>query len=267
MNTGGNSDDPRGDQHGMASSSDCDTCREAVSAALDGEAGPEERARVDAHLAGCAACRAWQRDAEAVTRRARTGVVVGGPDLVARVVDAAPGPRVRWRGVTARAGLAAVGLAQAVLGLVGLVGATTAAATHAGHGSDPLMVLGAGMAHAAHESAAWNLALGVAFVAGALWTRHLAGLMPVLGAFIAVLAVLSGIDLVAGRVEPARVVSHLVVVAGFLLGLAVVRTVPRPGAGPSPGARWRSRPDDLPVAPDGPRATVPTPWERESDVA
>ncbi|GAA4914821.1 putative anti-sigma-YlaC factor YlaD [Actinomycetospora succinea] len=247
----------------MASSTDCDAAREAMSAALDGEADAVELARVDAHLDGCAACRAWRRDAAAVTRRARTGVVVGGPDLVDRVVGAAPGPRVRWWGVSARVGLAAVGLAQAVLGLVGLLGATS----HAAHTDDPLMVLGAGMAHAAHESAAWNLALGVAFVAGAVWCRHLAGLMPVLGAFIAVLAVLSGIDLVAGRVEPARVVSHLVVVAGFLLALAVVRTAPRHGAGPSPGARWRPRPTTRSAAPDGPGATTPTPWERESDVA
>lgn len=261
-NSGGSRDDPQG----MASSLDCDGCREALSAALDGEADAGELARVDAHLAGCAACRGWRRDAEAVTRRARTGVVVGGPDLVDRVVGAAPGPRARWWGVSARAGLAAVGLAQAVLGLVGLLGA----ANHAGHGGDgddPLMVLGAGMAHAAHESAAWNLALGVAFVAGAVWRRHLAGLMPVLGAFIAVLAVLSGIDLVAGRVEPARVVAHLVVVAGFLLGLAVVRTSPRPGAGPSPGARWRSRPADHGAAPEGPGPAGATAWERESDVA
>ncbi|MEJ2862326.1 zf-HC2 domain-containing protein [Actinomycetospora flava] len=254
----------------MASSTDCDVCREAMSAALDGEADPAEVARADAHLAGCAACRAWQRDAEAVTRRARTGVVVGGPDLVDRVVGAAPGPRARWWGVSARVGLAAVGLAQAVLGLVGLLGATAGDAGHAdhtGHTADPLMVLGAGMAHAAHESAAWNLALGVAFVAGAVWVRHLAGLMPVLGAFIAVLAVLSGVDLVAGRVEPGRVATHLVVVAGFLLALAVVRTAPRPGTGPTPGARRRSRPAPGSAAPEGPRTPAPVPWERESDVA
>lgn len=266
MRPTGNSGGVRGDQQGMASSIDCDVCREAMSAALDGEADAAEQTRVDAHLAGCAACRTWQRDAEAVTRRARTGVVVGGPDLVDRVVGAAPAPRMRWWGVTARAGLAAVGLAQAVLALVGLSGAMD----HAGPMDDPLMVLGAGMAHASNESAAWNLALGVAFVAGAVWVRHLAGLMPVLGAFIAVLAVVSGIDLVAGRVEPGRVATHLVVVAGFLLALAVVRTTPRPGTGPTPGARWRSRPTHLGAGagqPDGPRAATPTSWERESDVA
>lgn len=259
MRVAGNSGVGRGDQHAM----DCDGCREAMSAALDGEADAAEQARVDAHLDGCAACRSWQRDAALVTRHARTAAVGAGPDLVDRVVAAAPAPTVRWRGVSARAGLAAVGLAQAVLGLVSLLGA----ATHAHAMTDPLMVLGAGMAHATHETAAWNLALGVAFGVGALFTRHLAGLLPVLGAFIAVLAVLSGIDLVAGRVEPGRVVSHLVLVAGFLLGLAVVRSGPRPGTGPSPGARWW-RPGSRGVVPDdGPTRPAPTPWERESDVA
>ncbi|PVZ03894.1 zf-HC2 domain-containing protein [Actinomycetospora cinnamomea] len=257
---------PVDDQHGMEWDR-CDRCREAMSAALDGEAAKDaaaEQAAVDAHLAGCPDCRAWQQDAAhvtAITRRARTGLATGGPDLVARVVDHAPGPRARWRGTAARAGLAAVGVAQATIGLVSLLGAVT----HAHAMTDPLMVLGAGIAHATHESAAWNLALGVAFLAGALWSRHLAGLLPALGAFIAVLAVVSGLDLVAGRVDPARVATHLLLVAGFVLGLAVVRTVPRPGPGPTPGARWWRR--DERGAPDGHAPAVADRWERESDVA
>ncbi len=246
----GNRGPAGGDQQGM----DCDRCREAMSAALDGEADAAERAAIDAHLAGCPDCRAWQRDAAgltAITRRARTGVAGGGPDLVARVVDHAPGPRVRRRGTAARAGLAAVGLAQAAIGVVGLLGA----ATHA-H---------AGMAHTNHESAAWNIALGVAFLAGALWSRHLAGLLPALGAFIALLAVVSGVDLVAGRVDPGRVASHLLLVVGFALGVAVVRTVPRPGRGPTPGARWWRR-DERP-APDTTASAAPPGQEWESDVA
>lgn len=251
-----------GDQHGM----DCDRCREAMSAALDGEADAAEQARVDAHLDGCAACRAWQHDAAAVTRRLRVGGTGAGPDLVARVVGAAPVPRVRWWSAAARAGLVLVGAAQAVLGAASLLGVASLLGDHHDAMGDSMVVLGAGMAHATHESAAWNLALGVAFLAGALWTRHLAGLLPVLGAFIAVLAVLSGIDLVAGRVEPTRVVSHLVLVAGFALGLAVVRLDPRPGPGPVPGGRWWARTErGAPSA--APSTTLPARWERESDVA
>jgi predicted anti-sigma-YlaC factor YlaD len=246
----GNPGPPLGDQHGM----DCDRCREAMSAVLDGEADAAERAAVEAHVAGCAGCRAWQHslaDLAVITRRARTGVADAGPDLVARVVGHAPGPRVRRRGTAARAGLAAVGLAQATIGLVALLGAATHAHT--------------GMAHTTHESAAWNIALGVAFLAGALWSRHLAGLLPALGAFIALLAVVSGLDLVAGRVDPGRVASHLLLVVGFALGVAVVRTVPRPGRGPTPGARWWRR-DERP-APDTAAPAAPRGREWESDVA
>jgi predicted anti-sigma-YlaC factor YlaD len=246
----GNRGPAGGDQQGM----DCDRCREAMSAALDGEADAAERAAVEAHLAGCPDCRAWQRslaDLTAMTRRARTGVAGGDPDLVARVADRAPGPRVRWRGTAARAGLAAVGIAQATIGVVALLGA----ATH-GH---------TGMTHTTHESAAWNIALGVAFLAGALWSRHLAGLLPALGAFIALLAVVSGLDLVAGRVDPGRVASHLLLVVGFALGVAVVRTVPRPGRGPTPGARWWRR-DEHPAA-DIAATAAPPGREWESDVA
>jgi predicted anti-sigma-YlaC factor YlaD len=44
---------------GQLSSNDCAHLREQLSAALDGELSPFERARVDAHLAVCGACREY----------------------------------------------------------------------------------------------------------------------------------------------------------------------------------------------------------------
>jgi len=44
---------------------ECEICREEMHRALDGELGPEERARFEEHLAACPACR---RDYEALTR-------------------------------------------------------------------------------------------------------------------------------------------------------------------------------------------------------
>jgi predicted anti-sigma-YlaC factor YlaD len=38
---------------------DCEVAREALSARLDGEREPVPSGRVDEHLEGCAACRAW----------------------------------------------------------------------------------------------------------------------------------------------------------------------------------------------------------------
>ncbi|GLZ54554.1 zf-HC2 domain-containing protein [Actinomycetospora sp. NBRC 106378] len=61
---------------------DCERCREAVSAGLDGEAGARETAQADEHLGGCAACRSWADLAARVTRRVRTGPADPAPDLV-----------------------------------------------------------------------------------------------------------------------------------------------------------------------------------------
>ncbi|GAA4828064.1 zf-HC2 domain-containing protein [Actinomycetospora corticicola] len=213
----------------------CEDCREEISADLDGESDADGRAAIEAHLAVCPACRAWREGAAVVTRSVRTAPADPGPDLVALVLPAAPPRRTGPR--AARVGLAVVGVVQLALGALALTGTT-------GH-SDAAM-LGADMAHMGHESAAWNLALGVAFVAGAWWVRHVAGLLPVLGAFILVLGTLSTVDLLAGRVEPVRILAHGLVVVGFVLTLYLGRQptpAPRPAADrpPSraPGGRER----------------------------
>lgn len=50
---------------------DCQQCREAVSARLDGEVDVAESAAIDVHLDGCAACRSAQEQAVRVTELAR----------------------------------------------------------------------------------------------------------------------------------------------------------------------------------------------------
>ncbi len=68
---------------------DCETCREALSARLDGEPEPAPAADTDAHLDDCAACQAWQEEAAALTRRLRLRPATSTPDLVGAVLDAA----------------------------------------------------------------------------------------------------------------------------------------------------------------------------------
>lgn len=55
---------------------------------------------------------------------------------------------------------------------------------------------------------------------------------------LAVLTALSAMDLAAGRVGPVRVVSHLVLVLGFVLGLVVTRGE-RAGGSPGPTTSGR----------------------------
>ena len=170
---------------------------------------------MDAHLAGCPECRGWADRAAMVTRLARTGPAQTGPDLTEAVVAASrssrPVVRRRRAGIAVRSGLALVGAGQLALAVVAVVGAAVT-------GHDDMHVDGASVTHAVHETSAWNLAIGIGFLAVA-WAggRLVAGLLPVTGAFVGVLAVLSAMDLVAGRVEPDRLATHALVLVGFLL--------------------------------------------------
>lgn len=210
----------------------CASCREILSADMDGQADPTALAAARAHLSGCPGCATWLERAATVNRLVRTAEADPAPGMTERqlasVLDQLPrarSPRRRRWHLTARWALAAVGLAQLTLGLLALL-----LPGHAGGHAHPSM-LGADLAHMSHESSAWNLALGVAFLAGARWVRHLAGVLPVLGSFVLVLALVSAVDLVGGNVDATRVLAHLLVLAGLGLIVLIVATAP---AGPRP---------------------------------
>jgi len=203
----------------------CLEFRNAISARLDGEEQPGEAAAVDAHLATCADCAEYADRAARVTRLTRTRTAEAGPDLVAAVLAAAPAPRRRLlRALPVRLGLVAVGLGQFVLAVSGVV----AAGHH--HDVDVAQVAGAGIAHLAHESAAWNLALAIGFVWAATGATRPSGLVPILSGFVGVLAVLSVLDASRGGVDPARLATHGFVVVGLVLLLLLQRAT-RGGGG------------------------------------
>jgi predicted anti-sigma-YlaC factor YlaD len=88
--------------------------------------------------------------------------------------------------------------------------------------------------HAAHESAAWNLALGASFLAVAVKPARAVGTLPILGTFVLVLSVLSIPDIADGTVGEGRLISHAAVVLGLVLVTLMSRSqrlVPVPGAG------------------------------------
>jgi len=225
----------------------CEGFREALSARLDGEQEPVEPAVVDAHLADCADCRRWFEQAALVTRLIRTAPAPPAVDVTEAVVGAAPG---QWRGrlaVTLRALLATLGLVQLVLGLVQ---ATTLRPHAEVHG---ITVDGATADHLWHESAAWNIAVGAAFLWVASRRGRPVGIVPILTVFIGVLTLLSATDIVAGRVAAARLVSHLFVLTGYLIVLAlsrISRELVPPGGRSRPAWRWRDRPPSTADQPD-----------------
>ncbi len=195
----------------------CADAREAISARLDDEELPGEVVALDVHLAGCVDCRHHVDRAAHVTRLTRTRAVEAAPDLVAAVLAAAPPPPRRTGAAGIRLGLGAVGIGQCALAISGIVGA----------GGGP-----AGAAHMSHESAAWNLALAVGFLWVATGTaRRPSGLVALVGAFVGVLGVLSMLDLLDGQVDPVRLATHVLVVVGFVLLLALQRIDRRGGGG------------------------------------
>jgi predicted anti-sigma-YlaC factor YlaD len=207
----------------------CDRYREALSARLDGERAGLPAAELDAHLAGCPDCVAWQDAAARATRLVRLALAPAVPDLSAAVLAGVPVPEpaVRFRGVPRdlvgallRAGLVLVAIGQAAVGWPALaLGEETMGA--------PL--------HVAHESGAWNLALAVALLAVARRPRYASGLVPLLGAFVGVLAIFSVPDIVAGHVPFARLADHLLLVGGLVMVAALVHHSRGPATGPLGG--------------------------------
>ena len=246
MNRAGNQRRVPSDLSGM---SGCVRCRDLLSAEFDGETVEDSESTFDSaigspdsahrHLRECPECTLWFARAAQVNRLLRTAPAEPGPGLtdaaLAHVLDQlppAPSRRPASIRLAARVVLAVVGTAQVLVGVLPLVlpGLARLDPHDAMMGPDVGGMAGTGSAamrmsvHMSHEYNAWNLAVGVSFLVGAWWTRHLAGALPVLVSFVAVLAAVSTVDLLDGRVDAARVVSHALVLAGVGLIVLIVRT-------------------------------------------
>ncbi|RIV37064.1 zf-HC2 domain-containing protein [Micromonospora radicis] len=224
----------------------CERWREILSAQLDGEATPDEERSVGRHLDACAGCRGWLDSAATVTRRSRTQVVTGLPDLTDAILAAAPPPRRRRRlaslpqRITAVTGLrSALGLLGAVQLVLGLAQIGRAEVAQHLHDSGQ---------HLWHESAAWNVAVGAGFLFVALRRTRPSGLLPMLSAFVATLVLLSVNDLVASQVAVERLVSHGFLVVGYLITLLLARSLRQPDdpidRHRPERSRWRLRLDE-----------------------
>jgi predicted anti-sigma-YlaC factor YlaD len=205
----------------------CVPYREAASARLDGEATGMSSVVLDEHLARCPECSAW---VDAATRAGRLLRVSGAtpPDLSGPILRDAglPAARLSRRRRSLQLGLVLLACWQLVLSAPAVLGEDIGmAAMHLGG------------AHQAHESAAWNVAVGAALLAVALRPARAGGTAPILLVFVSVLAVLSVPDVLAGAVTGARLASHAGVVLGLLLVAALARLERLPGPGrPAAGA-------------------------------
>jgi predicted anti-sigma-YlaC factor YlaD len=199
----------------------CSTCRDALSARLDGEP-PAVRsdaaiadAAVDAHVAACADCRAWEADASMITRLARVGGVIPAAGVPTGVLDSTPRPTRARLARVLRVALGVLGAGQVLLGVAQIAGTLD--------GTMTVAMDGATEAHMMHESAAWNVATGAAYLFIAWRRTRPAAVLPVLSAFVGVLVIISLGDAVDGAVGLGRLATHGPLLAGYLVVIAMSR--------------------------------------------
>jgi predicted anti-sigma-YlaC factor YlaD len=191
----------------------CAQAREAASARLDGELPAPEQAALDAHLAGCGACRAWEGDVVDATRRTRLRpAAVPGPDLTARVLAAAPAARQPW---------------PAERWLLLLVGVTMLLAALPS-------ILGAGEVHLIRDAGITDVALAVGVLSAAWQPWRAAGVLPVVLVLAAALSAAAIADVASGEVSLADEAAHtLAPTAALLLWRLRRRTPVEPSAPPA----------------------------------
>lgn len=188
---------------------DCERYRLAISARLDGEDPELAAATLDRHLAGCSACRRWEAEATALTRAARLASADPIPDLTPAILAAIgqePAPS-RLDPTALRWALGAVALVQFVLAISILLFGT--------NGMD---------GHLTRDVGSFDLALAVGFLYAAWRPSRAHGMLPIVGALVACLAVTTAVDLSEGRAGAGSEAAHLLDLMGLTFLWLVTRT-------------------------------------------
>jgi predicted anti-sigma-YlaC factor YlaD len=180
---------------------------------MDGEDPGVPGDALDAHVASCAACRAWAVSVDALT--ARLGEAPASPDLdpavLATLMQGAAEPKAR---------ILSLGEWRVVLGVVGvlqLIAAWPGVMIHGGHASE----------HIAHELTTWDLGLAVGFILLAFMPSRAWGALPVVAVLVVALVGTSVADLVGGHALLGRELVHVLEVAGLGCLWVLARRVPR----------------------------------------
>jgi predicted anti-sigma-YlaC factor YlaD len=189
----------------------CMQIHHAISARLDGEDPGLDEPTVYAHLAGCADCRAFARDAEVVHRSVRLAPAPEIPDLTPSILTAIgehdlaaePDTKVALRWI-----LLAIGLAQIAVAVPALIFGTDAGLP----------------VHAARHIGSFDVALGVGFLYAAWKPSRIPGLLPVVVALVVCLVGSSLLDVSAGNTAALGEAQHVL----DFVGLAVVWLLSRP---------------------------------------
>jgi predicted anti-sigma-YlaC factor YlaD len=194
---------------------ECQQCRDAVSARIDGEDPGTPDDLVDHHLTRCPSCRAWAGDLGRLGRALRVAPVEPIPDLTAPILAAAAAERRRTAAGTgpARVALALVGVAQLIVALPGLLGDESGASIHV-----------------AREYGSWEVALAAGLLVAAFQPARTTGLLPLVAVLTATLLGATAIDIITGHTTVTAESAHLLPVTGLTMLVLVRRWSPAPSA-------------------------------------
>jgi predicted anti-sigma-YlaC factor YlaD len=192
----------------------CMQIHQAISARLDGEDPAVDESTLYAHLAGCADCRAFAHDAEALHRTVRLAPAPEIPDLAPAILtaigaesraDAEPDTNLALRWI-----LVAIAVAQIAIAIPALV-----------FGSDAGLPV-----HTARHIGSFDVALAVGFLYAAWKPSRINGLLPVVGALVVCLLASSFLDVAAGSTRALGEAQHVL----DFVGLVVVWLLSRPAS-------------------------------------
>jgi predicted anti-sigma-YlaC factor YlaD len=190
----------------------CECYREALSARLDGEHPGIAEDVIDAHLVGCADCRAWVAAAEDLGRDDVFGdVPVLRAGVMNEILGQGPGLARRRRPATGwRIALLTLALLQLVVAWPGL-----------------LLDEGSASAHTVNDLASWDLGLAVSFLVLAWLPWRAWGALPVVAVMVIFLAGTAASDLLRGQADLSHEAAHVLQVAGLICLWMIARRMPR----------------------------------------
>jgi len=220
----------------------CESCREALSARLDGEDPGATVGDLDAHLATCAACRRYCLDVTDVHRTVRVRSAEPVPDLTRRILDAAPAELVPSRPAgTAGPGWvdppvpAAVGWLRYGLVVIGLTMLALALPSLVLHDSGVSI-------HLTRELSAWDAAFAAGLLFAAWQPARARGLLPMAAVLAGAQVLGSVIDVASGRSPILNESHHVLELAGVLVLWLLCRTLERTRPAPNLPAGTGLRP-------------------------
>ncbi len=196
---------------------ECARYRLAISARLDGEEPGLPPALLDGHLSGCAACSRWQEQVFRLGREVQVRPAENVPDLTPQILAAIAAERISAKSRTRldpgalRWGLVMVAVVQLFVSAPALLGWDSGASVHL-----------------SRELGSFDAALAVGFLFAAWRPVGAVGMLPLVGALVAFLGIVTTVDVAGGQASVGEF-SHLLEFVGLAFLWQLSRAFPATG--------------------------------------